>query len=311
MANDFSKEIKSNRLLQSLRYTLAATDNTEAFTSVLDLNANEIYTQQQYIPSSSLPYSGSSQHLQYVTASIDGSDVNILQYYYRVTMSRSNVSFGNSKSEAWLAISGSGYDPVATNTDGINTQAISPFQLTDWISNKYASASISTNLSENPTTPGYGVTVFVEGASKTSGYQFDYKTGVLQWESNAVAPNEDDIVTVTGYRYVGQTLDQFISAGGGEGTPGGDTTQIQFNDGGTFAGSEKFTFDKTTGLTTLTGSFEISGSVDNIFLIKSGSIDLLRMSSSGALVFGDLDHTPPPVAGGMFYSASNFYVGTE
>ena len=41
------------------------------------------------------------------------------------------------------------------------------------------------------------------------------------------------------------------------------------------------------------------------------SIDLLRMSSSGALVFGDLNHTPPPIEGGMFYSASAFYVGTE
>jgi hypothetical protein len=310
MANDFSKEIKSNRLLQSLRYTLAATDNTEAFTSVLDLNANEIYTQQQYIPSSSLPYSGSSQHLQYVTASIDGSDINILQYYFRVTMSRSDVSFGSSKSEAWLAISGSGYDPISVNTSGVNTQTISQFQLTDWISNKYASASISTNAAEaNP--PGYGVQIFVEGASKTSGYQFDYKTGILQWESNTVAPNQSDIVTVTGYRYVGQTLNEFISTGGGGGTPGGATTQVQFNDGGTFAGSERLTFNKTTGLTQLSGSFEITGSVDNIFLIKSGSIDLLRMSSSGALVFGDLDHTPPPVAGGMYYSSGEFYVGTE
>jgi hypothetical protein len=35
------------------------------------------------------------------------------------------------------------------------------------------------------------------------------------------------------------------------------------------------------------------------------------MSSSGALIFGDLQHTPPPAVGGMFYSASNFYVGTE
>jgi hypothetical protein len=225
-------------------------------------------------------------------------------------MSRSDVSFGSSKSEAWLAISGSGYDPISVNTSGVNTQTISQFQLTDWISNKYASASISTNAAEaNP--PGYGVQIFVAGASKTSGYQFDYKTGILQWESNTVAPNQSDIVTVTGYRYVGQTLNEFISTGGGGGTPGGATTQVQFNDGGTFAGSERLTFNKTTGLTQLSGSFEITGSVDNIFLIKSGSIDLLRMSSSGALVFGDLDHTPPPVAGGMYYSSGEFYVGTE
>ena len=102
----------------------------------------------------------------------------------------------------------------------------------------------------------------------------------------------------------------FPGSGGG-GTPGGSSTQVQFNDGGAFAGSNKFTFNKTTGLTSLTGSLELTGSVNTIFLIKSGSIDLLKISSSGALVLGDLQHTPPPVAGGMFYSASNFYVGTE
>ena len=102
----------------------------------------------------------------------------------------------------------------------------------------------------------------------------------------------------------------FPGSGGG-GTPGGATTQVQFNDGGSFAGSDKFTFNKTTGLTTLTGSFEITGSVDTIFLVRSGSIDLLKISSSGALILGNLQHTPPPVAGGMFYSASNFYVGIE
>ena len=114
---------------------------------------------------------------------------------------------------------------------------------------------------------------------------------------------------------MGQTLDSFVSAlsgsSGGGGTPGGATTQVQFNDGGAFGGSERLTFNKTTGLTQLSGSFEITGSVDNIFLIKSGSVNLLRMSSSGALVFGDLQHTPPPVVGGLFYSSSAFYVGVE
>ena len=115
---------------------------------------------------------------------------------------------------------------------------------------------------------------------------------------------------LSGYVYIGQTLNQFISSGSG-GTPGGEDTQIQFNDGGTFGGDPRFIFNKPTGLTQLSGSFQITGSDDNIFLIKSGSIDLLRMSSSGALVFADLNHTPSPVAGGMFYSSSNLYVGIE
>ena len=47
---------KSSRFLQGRRYTHDTyTDAQEAFTSVLDLNANEIYTDQILIPSSSLP----------------------------------------------------------------------------------------------------------------------------------------------------------------------------------------------------------------------------------------------------------------
>jgi len=103
----------------------------------------------------------------------------------------------------------------------------------------------------------------------------------------------------------------YPGSGGGGGTPGGSTTEIQFNDGGSFGGDPRFIFEKTTGLTTLSGSLQITGSTDNIFLIRSGSIDLLRVSSSGAIVFGDLQHTPPPVAGGFFYSSSAFYVGVE
>ena len=310
MALTFSSSSKSNRLLQSLRYTMASQDNNEAFTNVLDLNATEVYTQQQYIPTSSLPYSSSAHHLGFITASIDGTDTNIAQFYYEISMSRSENTFANSKKEVWFAISGSGYTP---NDTGINSTIIHKNQLTNWISNKYASASFALNDAETPApNNAYNVRVKVNGTFRNAGqYQFDYKTGVLQFKELSNAPLAADAVTLTGYRYIGQTLNEFISTGGGSGTPGGATTQVQFNDGGAFAGSEKFTFNKTTGLTQLSGSFEITGSVSNIFLIKSGSIDLLRMSSSGALVFGDLQHTPPPVAGGMFYSASAFYVGTE
>ncbi len=49
---------KSSRLLQSRRYTHDSfTDAQETFTSVLDINATEVYTDQILIPSSSLPFS--------------------------------------------------------------------------------------------------------------------------------------------------------------------------------------------------------------------------------------------------------------
>ena len=55
---------RSERLLQNRRFTTdGLTLSQEAFTSVLDLNASEIYTQTNYIPTASaaLPFSGSSQ----------------------------------------------------------------------------------------------------------------------------------------------------------------------------------------------------------------------------------------------------------
>ena len=107
---------------------------------------------------------------------------------------------------------------------------------------------------------------------------------------------------------MGKKLNEFITSAA---LPGGSPGEIQFNDGGTFGGDPRFIFEKTTGLTQLSGSLEITSSDNNIFLIKSGSIDLLRVSSSGAIVFGDLQHTPPPVVGGFFYSSSAFYVGVE
>ena len=56
----FASASKSTRVLQSKRYTIADSDSQEAYTNVLDLNASEIYTQQNAITSSGIPYSGSS-----------------------------------------------------------------------------------------------------------------------------------------------------------------------------------------------------------------------------------------------------------
>ena len=121
----FDKNIKSSRLLQSKRYTEATFDSQEAFTSVLDINANEIYTQQNSIPSSSIPYSGSSQNGLFVTS---GSD-NILQYFYRLPLTPGPAS--GSVYPVWFAISSS-------NTASVSNQVIQPNQLTSFISNKYA-----------------------------------------------------------------------------------------------------------------------------------------------------------------------------
>ena len=125
----FDKNIKSSRLLQSKRYTEATFDSQEAFTSVLDINSGEIYTQQNAIPTSSIPYSGSSQNGLYITS---GSD-NILQYYYRLPLTPGPAS--GSLYPVWFAISSS-------NTASVSNQVIQANQLTSFISNKYATPAL-------------------------------------------------------------------------------------------------------------------------------------------------------------------------
>ena len=69
---------KSSRLLASRRYThntLKASQ--ESFTNVLDLQASEIYTQASKIPSSGLPFSGSSQ----LDSNYTDTGDNILKYW--------------------------------------------------------------------------------------------------------------------------------------------------------------------------------------------------------------------------------------
>jgi hypothetical protein len=261
---------------------MASQDNNEAYTNVLDLNANEVYTQQQYIPSSSLPYSSSADNLSFVTATIDGVSTNIAQFYSELSMSRSENTFNNSKKEVWYAISGSGFTP---NDTGINSTIIQKNQLTNWISNKYATASFALNDAETPApNNAYNIRVKVNGTFRNAGqYQFDYKTGVLQFKLNSDAPIATDAVTLTGYRYVGKTLADETFGGGGSGT------------GFPFSGSA-----------VITGSLLVSGSDVNFsnatsislstFTAKSASIDHLVVNTlissstivtSGSNTFGD------------------------
>ena len=49
-------------------------------------------------------------------------------------------------------------------------------------------------------------------------------------------------------------LDQTGAGGGAATTPGGSTTQVQFNDAGSFGGDVDLTWNKTTNLLTVTRS---------------------------------------------------------
>ena len=197
---------KSSRLLASRRYTHdTLTSAQESFTNVLDLQASEIYTQAGYLPSSGLPFSGSSQ--QAATHTVSGSSV--LRYWYRQKLTKSNTN-----NEVWFFL-----NPTGSN-DGIGAQLIDSNQQTSFVSPKYSIAGLATSTTED-STPGYLAALFKSSAVtsslgtgslsgddivSTNDYTFDYKTGVIQFTTNSVDPTNSDYLYMTVYQYSGTTL---------------------------------------------------------------------------------------------------------
>jgi hypothetical protein len=133
-----------------------------------------------------------------------------MKYYYRAGLTRSDLATG-SKSEVWFLLSN-----ATASLAGIGGQLIDGNQQTNFISPKYGAVSLA-NANAEDTTPGYGAKVFVSSATSSVGvaagdqvsvnnYTFDYKTGVLQFATTALAPTTTQYVYVSAYQYVGRKL---------------------------------------------------------------------------------------------------------
>ena len=235
---------KSARFLQSRRYTHDTyTDAQEAFTSVLDINADEVYIDQGLIPSSGLPYNSSGNHLSVYSA----SGQQVMKYYYRYKMTKSDLN-----NEVWFFLVPTG------STSGIGAQIIDAGQQTNFISPKYSVPSLA-NANAEDATPGYGVKVFVSTNASTpasgdqvsvNNYTFDYKTGVLQFTTSAVAPTNSQYVYITAYQYVGRKLSSQIGAG--------STVYDIFKPTGSIYG--------TTNNIQITGSLRVTNGVSGSFI---------------------------------------------
>jgi hypothetical protein len=240
----------------------------------LDINATEVYTDQILVPSSSLPFSGSSQSGSIYSA----GGKQIMKYYYRAAMTRSDLVSG-SASEVWFLLSPSG------SNAGVNAQLIETNQLTNFISPKYSVPAL-TNANTEDATPGYGVKVFVSSNASTpsagdqvsvNNYTFDYKTGVLQFTTNAVSATTSQYVYISAYQYIGRTLASNDTLG-----YSGSFSGSFFGNG---AGITNISASSVVGLSLFsiaTGSITASVNVtpSNLFLIKSGSTEYLNISSS-------------------------------
>ena len=193
---------KSSRLLASRRYTHnTLTAAQESFTDVLDLGSGEIYTQADYIPSSGLPFSGSTQ----LNSTYSSASKDILKYWYRQKLTKSNVN-----NEVWFFLNPTG------SSDGVGAQLINDNQEVNFISPKYSVSSLATSTTED-STPGYLATLFKSTSTdssslssddivSTNDYQFDYKTGIVQFLNSSVDPTDSDYLYMTVNQYTGKTL---------------------------------------------------------------------------------------------------------
>ena len=299
MAIDLEK--KSNRLLGNRRFTSADLNTSqESFTDVLDIGAGEIFTQASSIPSSGLPFSGSSQSGQ--THQVGG--FNIMKYYFRQRLTRSNVA-----NDVFFFMVPTG------STSGVTPQLIQNGQQTNFISPKYSISSLA-NANTEDSTPGYGVKVFkstsTDSGSLSSGdivstndYQFDYKTGVLQFDS-ALASNLE--VYISAYQYVGTTLETRLDISAGTGSFGRieathiSASQVDVDANTLLIGGEeinqtlitnvKNTFSSTEAQdsTTVTGSFgrvEATTVAATEYIVSSSVTHKEIIAQSGSTQFGD------------------------
>lgn len=273
---------KSSRLLQSRRYTHDTyTDAQEAFTSTLDINANEVYVDQSLIPSSSLPYSGSGQNGN--TYSVNGQ--NVVKYWYRQPLTKSDLN-----NEVWFFLNPSG------SNDGIGAQIIDSNQLGNFVSPKYSVPALA-NANTEDATPGYGVKVIVAGTQvSTNNYAFDYKTGVLQFATTAVAPTNGQVVTITAYQYVGRLLSDNItnvsssisalsSSIGGSG--GASVTSRLGQLEVASASLQSFTQSFSSSTDTRFRALEGSGSIQGVGTLDNPTFNTLR-TTANLTVGGDL-----------------------
>ena len=300
---------KSSRLLASRRYTHdTLTSAQESFTNVLDLQASEIYTQASYIPSSGLPFSGSSQ--QGVTHTVSGSGV--LKYWYRHKLTKSNTN-----NEVWFFL-----DPTGSDS-GIGAQLISDDQTVNFISPKYSIAGLATSTTED-STPGYLATLLkstsLDSSSldgddivSTNDYQFDYKTGVVQFRDSSVDPGNSDYLYMTVYQYVGSTLASGNISGSSSSTGSFGRLEV-----GELSITDDLVYGSTTwnesgGALSVTGSDFFWKSTGGGFDIYDNSDALMFKIENKVAVLGAVTGAPPTaVAGGIYYSGSDaFYFGYE
>ncbi len=148
-------------------------------------------------------------------------------------------------------------------------------------------------------------------------WTFDYYNGILflqDYDSGKIP------AFARGFIYVGDYLSATL--GNATGTPGGSNTQVQFNDGGSFAGDSNFTFNKTTdalkvsnlssSLTHLSDgtSYLVAGDNVTITSATNGQVTIAAASGGGSGDAGAIFFNST-TAGSIFTTGSTAFVGGQ
>jgi hypothetical protein len=238
----------------------------------LDINADEIYIDQDLIPSSGLPYNSSGDNGSIYSS----NNQQVMKYYYRYRMTKSDLN-----NEVWFFTNPTG------STSGIGAQLIDSGQQTNFISPKYSVPSLA-NANTEDATPGYGVKVLIDGTQQSvNNYAFDYKTGVLQFATSAVAPTAGQVVTISVYQYVGRTLSSQVGGGG-------STVYDIFKPTGSFFATTNDL--QVTGSMIIKGNLRVEGTTTMVqildpnteSLIISGAMSIVRNELTPQIVSASL-----------------------
>ena len=303
-----NQEKKSNRLLGGRRFTSADLNTSqEAFTEVLDLRASEIFTQGHLVPNSGLPFSGSSQSGNFFK--VRGE--NIMRYYFRWRLTKSNVD-----EDVWFFINPTG------SASGVTPQLIQDGQQTNFISPKYSVSALA-NANTEDSTPGFGVKVFASTSTNSGSlgdsdivssndYQFDYKTGVLQFET---ARSSNEIVYMSAYQYVGTTLATGLEVDGNitakQFIVSSSVTYMtsSFSSGSTVFG------DSIDDTHQFTGSLSISGSIlptsDDLIDLGSSTFQFKDLYLDGTANIDELSITDGFTYNGVTFNTSGSGAATS
>ena len=151
-----------------------------------------------------------------------------------------------------------GYHTGAIGANGANTGAFTTITTTSTIISSGNIVASSGTASTNNTT-GALVVVGGMGVSGTANVGNLITTSGVFWSNGAS-----------------------FSSGGGITSPAGANTQVQFNDIGSLGASSAFTFNKGSGLVSLTGSISVNSNNNLTAIVNAGTNGVGNIGASGA-----------------------------